>query len=503
MNDRGTSGLADRLDALLDAAVDAMVLIDKSGLITRFNRAAERVFGYASEEVLGKNVRMLMPEPFHSEHDGYLARYEATGHRRIIGIGRAVTACRRDKSTFPIELSVGEFVAGGERGYVGILRDISERQMQESRLRHKAEQLRLLLEHAPTPVVVTDPTGRIQNANAACMTLLGYEQQQLEQLRLSDLIESEDRAHALADFEHVGAGPDTRQREIRVRHRDGHSVPVLLYVGCGRDNDGRPMLFIAELIDRSALQQATFEADRLRDRLAHAARLGMLGEMVSGIAHEVNQPLASIANYANACRRMVSSGQASPGELVEVLGKISRQAERAGQVIHGLRSLVKDRDAERPMPLDLNQVVEDVVSLAEIDLRGSAQRLELQLSPNLPAVLGNAVQIQQVVMNLVRNAAEAMREARRDGTVTVITGSTSEGTVEIRVVDEGPGVDPKIEARLFDPFLTTKKQGMGLGLSICKSIAQAHGGDLSYRPSERGGAEFTVHLPIVIEGTSP
>ena len=446
---------------------------------------------------------MLMPEPFHSEHDGYLARYQTTGERRIIGIGRSVIACRRDKSTFPIELSVGEFVADGELGYVGILRDISERQIQESRLRHKAEQLRLLLEHAPTPVIVIDPSGRIRDANVACLTLLGYEQRDLEEMRLSELIETEDRADVLDDFRHVGEGTDTRQREVRVRHRSGHSVPVLLYVGCGRNHDGRPMMFIAELIDRSALQQATYEADRLRDRLAHAARLGMLGEMVSGIAHEVNQPLASITNYANACRRMLSSGQANPGELLEVLGKISRQAERAGQVIRGLRSLVNKRDSERPTPLELNRVVEDVVGLAEIDMRGSAQRLELQLAHELPRVLGNAVQIQQVVMNLVRNAAEAMREPDREGTVTVTTTPAAEGFIEIRVADEGPGVDPAIEPRLFDPFLTTKPQGMGLGLSICKSITQAHGGDLVYRRSAKGGAEFTVRLPIMIEEEAP
>lgn len=499
MAPRGSHKFGDRLDALLDAAVDAMVIIDGSGHITRFNRAAEGVFGYSSEEVLGKNVSMLMPEPFHSEHDGYLARYHATGERRIIGIGRTVVARRRDMSTFPIELSVGEFITGGERGYVGILRDISERQVQESRLRHRAEQLRLLLEHAPTPVIVTDTSGRIRNANVACLNLVGYTLGDLQRMRLSELIESEDRDDALADFQHVREGTDTRQREVRVRHREGQSVPVLLYIGCGRDDQGRPLMFIAELIDRSALHQATFEADRLRDRLAHAARLGMLGEMVSGIAHEVNQPLAAITNYANACRRMLSSGRANPGELIEVLEKIGRQAERAGQVIRGLRSLVKKRDADRPRPLELNRVVEDVVGLAEIDLRGSPQRLELQLGSGLPRVLGNAVQIQQVVMNLVRNGAEAMREAVREGTVTVTTSTALDGFVEIRVTDQGPGVDENVERRLFDPFLTTKEQGMGLGLSICKSIVLAHGGDLTYRRGTNGGAEFTVRLPAVIE----
>lgn len=490
---------ADRLGALLDAAVDAIVLIDRRGAITGFNRAAERLFGYAAHEVIGRNVHLLMPPPYREEHDGYMARYLATGERRIIGIGREVVARRRDGSDFPIELSVGEFSSGDATGFVGILRDVSERHRQESRLRHKAEQLRLLLENAPTPVVVTDPGGRIQNANQACMSLLGFDLDALRRMRLSELVEPDDRALVLQDFEHVRrTRGETRQREVRMTHRAGHAVPVLLYSGCGRDDRGRPLLYIAELLDRSALQQATREADRLRDRLAHAARLGMLGEMVSGIAHEVNQPLAAIRNYASACRRMLESGQTTPQELAGILDKIGRQAERAGQVIRGLRSMVRQREAERAL-LDLNPLIEEVAQLVETDLRGSAQRLVLELAPGLPRILGDGVQIQQVAMNLIRNAAEAMREAGRGEVVRVRTLLGADGMLWMQVRDEGPGVAAELEARLFDPFLTTKAQGMGLGLSICKSIVQAHGGDLTYRRAAQGGAEFRVSLPPATE----
>lgn len=498
MSSTPRSHSADRLDALLDAAADAIVLMDARGHITRFNGAAERVFGYRAEEVLGHNVRMLMPLPYQSEHDGYLERFERTGERRIIGIGREVTALRRDGSEFPIELSVGEFRTDGERGFVGILRDISERRTQETRLRRKAEQLRLLLEHAPTPVLVTDPVGRIQSTNVACVALLGYEAERLLQMRVSDLVESQDREQVLRDFEYVRGVADTRQREVKFRHQDGHSVPVLLYSGCGRDQDGRPILYVAELLDRSALQQATREADRLRDRLAHAARLGMLGEMVSGIAHEVNQPLAAISNYASACRRMLNAGQTTPGELLEVLEKIGRQAERAGQVIRGLRAMVRPRDTERSV-LDLNPLIEEVASLIEFDLRDSAQQLVLELGPQLPRVLGDSVQVQQVLMNLIRNAAEAMRELGPGKLIRVRTAPGPAQTVDIIVTDQGPGLSAEVEARLFDPFLTTKSQGMGLGLSICKSIVQAHGGELSYQRAVGGGAEFRVRLPVIPE----
>lgn len=496
---------SDRLDALLDAAGDAMVMIDNQGLITRFNRAAERVFGYAAHEVLNQNLRMLIPQPYREEHDRYMSRFLETPEPRVVEVGREVIACRRDGSTFPIELSVGEFNSGNDHGFVGIVRDVSERHLQESRLRHNAEQLRLLFEFAPTPVALTDHAGRIQNANAAFLALLGHELTDLCRFRLSELVEPVDRAGAVDDFEQVRAGTFTRQREVRLRHRLGHVVSVLLYSGCARDKDGRPLFHIAELLDRSALHQATDEVATLRDRLAHSARLGTMGEMVSGIAHELNQPLAAINNYASACRRLLAAGEATPAELAEVLDKISRQAERAGQVIRGLRAMVRQRDVER-MPLHLNPLIEEVARLAELDLRASTQHLVLDLAPELPCFLGDGVQIQQVVMNLIRNAVEAMRSARRSdrggggdeggNEVRVTTGLGADGALEIRVADQGPGLALEVEAHLFDPFVTTKSEGMGLGLSICKSIAQFHAGELSYRRLDSGGAEFVVRLPV-------
>ena len=488
----------DRLDALLDAAVDAIVLIDPQGRIARFNRAAETLFGYRAAEVLGENVRMLMPAPYREEHDGYIGRYLETAEPRIIGIGREVTACRRDGSRFPIDLSVGEFRSGDERGFVGILRDISERHQQQAQLHRNAEELRLLFEQAPAPMAVTDPDGLILRMNSACQQLLGYPLELLHGTPLVNLVAAEDRAAACADFDQLREGASYRQRELRMYRRDGVSLPVLLYAAHARDAAGNPLLQIVEILDRSALHAATREAEALRERLAHAGRLGMLGEMVSGIAHEVNQPLTAIHNYASACRRMVTSGQTSPEELAEVLEKISRQAERAGQVIRGLRSMIRARETTRDA-LSLNALVEEVSRLVELDLQGVSQRLLLTLSPGLPTVLGDGVQIQQVLMNLIRNGLEAMREAGRGNTVEVITAVSAPGWVDVVVRDQGPGLAATVEARLFDPFVTTKSQGMGLGLSICKSIVQAHGGELRYRPADEGGATFTMRLPQAVE----
>ena len=487
-----TSG---HLHALLDATVEAVLAIDSAGTLTVFNRAAEKAFGYPASEILGQNVRVLITPRDRKDHDRLIQHYQRGGERKIIGTTREMRACRRDGSTFPIKLSVGEFNMAEDRGYVAVIRDISHRYKRDFRLRHTRDQLKLLLEFAPTPIMVTDPGGRIQNANAACLDMIGYDMESIRALRLSELVAQEDHSAVMEDFEQIRGGVDAREREVFLHHQLGHKVPVLLYSGCARDEDGLPLLYIAALLDHTALQQATLEVAALRERLTHAARLGTLGEMVSGIAHEVNQPLSAIATYASACRRMLNAGMTTPTELVDVLDKISRQAERAGQVIRGLRAMVRPQDTQR-VRLDLNHLVEEVARLAAVDVRGTAQRLVLDLGTALPRFIGDGVQIQQVLMNLIRNSLEAMRESGSGDEVRVSTRTAGHDKLEIRVVDRGPGLTAAVEARLFDPFVTTKTQGMGLGLSICKSIVNAHAGEVIYQRATAGGAAFIVRLPV-------
>ena len=393
------SAAEDRFNALLDAAVDAIVLINTRGEITHFNRAAEQLLGYQPVEVLGHNVSMLMPEPYRAEHDGYIQRFLTTGQRKIIGIGREVVARRKDGTTFPIELSVGEYHPAphsaarrsgdvDEHGFVGILRDITDRKLQETELLKTAEELRRMLDN---------------------------------------------------------------------------------------------------------LGQSTREAEELRTRLAHVGRIGTLGEMVSGIAHEVNQPLTAIANYANACRRLLTSGQSKPIELVSTLEKISDQADRAGQVIRGLRNLVRKRDVIRER-LDCNQLLSEVARLMDFELRQAGFRLAWNLAPSVPPVMGDGVQIQQVVLNLIRNGLDAMLQ-RAQGDFIELATRVSDGWVDISVSDCGPGLAAQAVEHLYEPFFTTKPQGIGLGLSICKSIVQVHDGELAHAAREGGGTCFTIRLP--------
>lgn len=485
-----------RLEALLEAVVDPIVLIDTRGLITRFSRSAQAVFGYTEAEVQGRNVSMLMPAPYREQHDAYLARYLSTAEPHIIGIGREVTAQRKDGSTFPIDLSVGEFRSDSEHGFVGILRDISRRKQQEAELRASTEELRLIFESSPSAVAITDVEGSVLDANRACETLLGYATDELRGVRHRDLIVDEDREAVDAEFLALWATGERFSRDVRYRTRDGRALYALLQVGVARDVQGRPLLMICEIVDRSQVYEAMQEAEELRTRLAHVARIGTLGEMVSGIAHEVNQPLTAIANYANAARRLALAGGIGPQELAAIHDKIAAQAERAGQVIRGLRNMIRRSESAR-QPLDCRTLIGEVTKLIEFELRARGWKLLLAVQPSLPPISGDGVQIQQVLLNLIRNAMEAMNEKASGDTITVTASAPEAAWVEISVSDCGPGLAEASEERLFEPFFSTKAQGMGLGLSICKSIMSVHGGTLKYRRNLRGGAEFIMRLPAL------
>lgn len=488
----------DRFGALFAAAVDPIVLIDREGRITGFNLAAEQVFGWREADVLGERVSILMPGPYRDEHDGYMSRYLGTGQRRIIGIGREVVARRRDGSTFPIDLSVGEFVSGAEHGFVGILRDITARKAQEAELRRTTEELRLIFEQTPTALALLDAEGRIVDVNRACESLLGRDAEALRGRHHGDLLADADRALVEGALSEVIAGRgETWSRDVQYLRGDGRPLPALLHAGVARDVEGRPLLAICEIVDRSQLFEATREAEDLRTRLAHVARIGTLGEMVSGIAHEVNQPLTAIANYANAARRFVLAGDSDPAELAGILDKIAAQAERAGQVIRGLRNLTRRRDAVRE-PLDCAALIAEVARLVEFELRARGWRLLTRIDGPLPPVYGDGVQIQQVLLNLIRNGIEAMAEAAQGDVIEVLAEAVDGSNVEIRVRDRGPGLRREVEDHLFEPFFTTKAQGMGLGLSICKSLMRAHDGDLRYQPGRDGGAEFIMRLPAAM-----
>ncbi|HEU4627711.1 MAG TPA: ATP-binding protein [Steroidobacteraceae bacterium] len=233
----------------------------------------------------------------------------------------------------------------------------------------------------------------------------------------------------------------------------------------------------------------------LLQRLTHVSRLATMGEMAAGIAHELNQPLTAIASYAQACDWLLARGSTDTAEIRDALQQITAQGLRAGEIIRRLRNLVRTPDTAR-VETDVNELIEELKGLALTDARAHNVRLTLELAPALPRIVVNRVEIQQVVLNLVRNAVEALESVppeRRDVVLRSEPGPDS--NVEVAVIDSGPGVDPAIVDRLFSPFVTTKATGAGLGLAISRSIVEAHKGTLRYRPAGAGGACFVLRLP--------
>jgi two-component system, LuxR family, sensor kinase FixL len=363
------------LRALLDAAVDGIVMIDEQERITTFNPAAERLFGYSAESVIGQRVEMLMPEPHRAEHHGYVSRYMRTGEPHIIGIGRETLALRADGKTFPIALSVGEARGPNGRRFVAIIRDLTAERAAE------------------------------QSARAA-------------ELRLSQV-----------------------------------------------------------------------------------GRFSLMGEMAAGIAHEINQPLGAIATYAQAAKRILEREQPGMQTLIDVCKKIDEQALRAGRVLENLRKFIRKQDIPAG-PIDVNKALVDVLNLIEADAHAEGIRVVLELGTELPLVRANAVQLQQVVLNLTRNAVDAMRDTNRtDRGIDVVTERTDKGGVRISVADHGPGVPRQLGDNIFHPFVTTKREGLGVGLAISRTIVQSYGGSLAYKDNPEGGAIFVIELPPPEEST--
>jgi two-component system, LuxR family, sensor kinase FixL len=615
------------LRALLDAAVDGVIVIEHDGRITTFNRAAERLFGYRSAEVVGQRVNMLMPEPYRSAHDGYLSDYQRTGQARIIGIGREVVARRRDGTLFPASLAVGEVPGSSPPRYIGFIHDITSRKAAVDALRRERDRAQSYLDLAQVMLVALDQGGRIALINRKGCEIFGYSETELigrdwfEQClpetrreearaafhsflagarRLPDYAEATVITHGgtpkliawrstlvrdelgdvvgilssgedvtdrrgaeqalvrsesllrsaqaianLGNYEvHVPAGPaywseqvyvilgldpaggpssidgfvsqivhpDDRERvqrelqrafdetgrfdlEYRVVRPDGSSRYVHSRAQFQPTSDGESIVISGTMHDITDRKLAEEEVRQGQERLTHVGRLSTMGEMATGLAHELNQPLTAIATYAQAAVRMIdSAGGAEPTELREPLLQITSQALRAGEVIRRLRAFVKNR-ATRTETIDLNRLIEDLRVLAEPDARVNDVRLMVKLQPGVPSVSADPVQIQQVLLNLVRNAIDATLEAPAAPREILVQSSALADAVEVAVVDRAGGIAPQIAANLFNPFYTTKATGTGLGLAISRSIIRAHRGKLGHRPTPGGGTTFYFTLP--------
>jgi two-component system sensor kinase FixL len=473
------------LAAIFDSAVDGIVVIDARGLIEAFNPAAERLFGYAERDVVGQNVKMLMPAPYRDEHDGYLARYRKTGEARIIGIGREVEGLRRDGSVFPLHLSVGEMSVEGETRYTGILHDLSARVELEGRLRTSEERWRSVIESAVDAIIVIDSRGGVEAFNPAAERLFGYQEAEVVGLNVSALMPSPYREEhdgylsrylATGDARIIGIG-----REVTGRRADGTLLP--LHLSVGEMVLGGARKFTGILHDLSSRV-------RMEEQLREQAALVRLGEMAAVIAHEVKNPLAGIRGAVQ-----VIGGRLPPeSREAAVVGEILSRIDTLNGLIQDLLLFARP-PRPRLAPVDVSPLIINTAELLSADPALSGVRVEVEGAA--PPVAADAELLKIVFLNLLVNGGQAMRG---EGRIQVSIGVAS-GRCRVTFTDAGPGIPPEIREKVFTPFFTTKSRGTGLGLATARRLVEAHQGTIHIDCPAGGGTTVTVQLSLATAGS--
>ena len=377
------------------------------------------------------------------------------------------------------------------------------RRLAEEALRESEVKYRSLVESAnAVPFKLNLATGRFTYIGHQIEQLLGYPMSSWVDFDTwSNRIHPEDRQQAIAYCTDATSRGKDHEFEYRAIAADGRHVWIRDVVSVIMGDDG-PKEVIGFMFDITERKRAEEQARQLQADLAHMSRLSTLGEMATGLAHELGQPLTVIANYANGSIRRLHSGNLSQDELKDMLERISAQARRGGSIIRGLESLVRKGEAKR-VSIDINESILEIVDLTEVDAKRHKATTHLELKANLPAVLADPTQVQQVILNLVQNACEACEQVPvSQRVVTVHTAWAGEDELEITVSDSGPGVASELSDRLFEPFFTTKQKGMGMGLAISRSIVEAHHGKLWSTSNPESGASFHFTLPIAKEGKS-
>ncbi len=484
-----------RTRAIVGTAADAIITIDECGTVLDFNRAAERIFGYDTAEVIGRNVSMLMDSPHKEEHHEYVKRYLSTGDSKIIGQSREVPGLRKNGTTVPLELDVSELDLGDRKLFTGLLRDVSERKQSEEALRQSEHRYRTLVENIELGVTLIDSDHNIVMTNQAQGRLLHKPLCEFAGRKCFEQFEGREAACQHCPGTRAMATGKAAEAETEGVRDDGSRVAVHIRAFPVFDGNGQATGFIEVVEDITERKRSERLARERQAELAHAARLGSVGEMAAGLAHELNQPLSAIVNYVQASLETIRSGRDCPEELLEDMNMAAGQAIRAGEVIERLRHFVGRPEPQRTR-LGLNALVSEVLDLMRPEMRPYSIEAHVALDEALPAVEADGVQIQQVLVNLIKNGIEAMAEnGAENRNLYLETKESADGTVECVVRDTGPGMTAEQCEQVFEAFFSTKGEGMGVGLSISRRIIEAHGGCLSATPVAHG-AMFSFTLPI-------
>ena len=496
--ERQADQLAEELNLLIDGATDyAIYMLDPEGRVAIWNKGAERLKGWTEQEIIGRHASIFYPEAARAagkpEQDLDRARKEGKLEEEDWRV-------RKDGSEFLAHISITALhdPSGSLRGYGKVIRDVTEKRARERQLSASATQFRSILATVPDAMIGIDSVGSILSFSAAAERLFGFEEAEIRGHNVSALMPSPDRERhdgylhrylSTGERRIIGLG-----RVVVGQRRDGSTFPMELAVGEALTDGER--IFTGFIRDLSEKQAAEEHIEALRADLIHVARVSAMGTMASTLAHELNQPLTAIAYYMQGLRAMMQDPKAEDLPVIlEALADAESEALRAGHIVQRLREFVARGEVDRRVT-DLPELVGEASKLALIGAREKGIAVTFSLDPEATPVMVDKVQTQQVLINLIRNAVEAMTGCEvRD--LTVSSSLDTAGFVQVSVADTGRGVAPEIVANLFDAFNTTKSSGMGLGLSICRTIVEANGGRIWMEPREGGGACFHFTLPHV------
>lgn len=492
-----------RKAAILNAALDCVIMMDHEGRVVEFNPAAERTFGYPRNDILGRQlVDAIIPPALRSKHRYGMASYLATGEKRLIGRRVEMTAVRADGSEFPVELTISRISLEGPPSFTCYLRDITERKESEEALQRSgaflAEAQRLSKTGSFSwcigtgQIIWSEQAYRIfefDQATPVTLELIGSRIHPDDISLMKDMVarvgvEAED-----FEYEHRLLMPDQSVKYLHlVAHATRNRSGQLEYIGAVQDVTKRRL-------SENALEE-------VRSELARVSRIASLGALTASIAHEVNQPLSGILTNASTCLRMLAADPPNVDGACETARRTIRDANRASDVIIRLRALFGKRKFAIET-VDLNEATQEVIALLTSELKRDRINLQTAFVNGLPPVIGDRVQLQQVILNLVRNASDAMIgvDDRPRNLAIKIEQEEEDDCVRLSVQDTGVGFEPRAESKLFDAFYTTKSGGMGIGLSVSRSIIESHRGRLWAAPNEGPGATFSFSIPQRFENS--
>jgi two-component system sensor kinase FixL len=483
-----------RYREIFEIAQEGIWLLDAEAKTVEVNERMARMLGYTIDEMRGRHLFEFMDEEARAEAEVLL-------DQRRKGIAEKYDFRYRTKTggdlwtmvtTAPMHNAQGAYA-----GALGMVTDITERKRMEAKLREEHKFTTAILASSGALIIVLDRQGRIVRFNRACEEVSGYAWEEVKYKHVWDLfIIAEEMAPVKAEFGRIREGHMPGQFENYWITRHGQRRRISWYNNALLDEEGKVEYIVSNGIDVTDRRQAEERARQHQAELAHMDRINLMGEMATELAHELTQPLTSIYAYSQACLRMLKAGQEKSEKFANAIEQSAQRAEQAGKIIRRLRQFVR-KQVIRKSWLSLHQLIEEAFAFIKVEADENGVTTCLDLEEDLPPLFVDPVQIEQVMLNLMRNSIEAMAGADcEEQIMTVAAATIDSSSVQVTVVDTGPGLNEDQSKPIFDAFFTNKKNGMGMGLAISRSIIEAHGGRLWADSGHDKGASFHFNLPI-------